>query len=255
MLTHPTLEKLDQLRFSGMAGALREQLERGDSDRLDFMERLGLLVDREAASRYNARIKTRLRRARLRQQACIEDIDYRRGRGLDRRFILHLATCDWIRQKQNVVVTGPTGVGKSYLACALAHKACLEGFTVRYFRLPRLLEDLTISRGDGSYLKLLQQLARFQVLVLDDWGLMPLTTPQQQDLLELLDDRHQVRSTIATSQMPVKHWHEAMDNPTLADAILDRLVHNAHRIELTGGSMRKHLYTVSSVQQETGAAS
>ena len=255
MLTHPTLEKLDQLRFSGMASALREQLERGDGDRLDFMERLGLLVDREAASRYNARIKTRLRRARLRQQACIEDLEYRSGRGLDRRFILHLAGCDWIRQKQNVVVIGPTGVGKSYLACALAHKACLEGFTVRYFRLPRLLEDLAISRGDGSYLKLLQQMARFQVLVLDDWGLMPLTTTQQQDLLELLDDRHQMRSTIATSQMPVKHWHEAMNNPTLADAILDRLVHNAHRIELAGGSMRKHLYTVSSVRQESGKTS
>lgn len=255
MLTHPTLEKLDQLRFKGMASALREQLERSDSDRLDFMERLGLLVDREAAFRYNERLKSRLRRAHLRQQACIEDLDYRSGRGLDKRLVLHLAGCDWIRKHQNVVITGATGVGKSFLGCALAHKACLEGFTVRYFRLPRLLEDLAISRGDGRYLKLLKQMSRFEVLVLDDWGLMPLTTPQQQDLLELLDDRHQVRSTIATSQLPVKNWHEAMDNATLADAILDRLVHNAHRIALAGGSMRKHLSTVSSLRHESGAAS
>lgn len=241
MLTHPTLEKLEQLRLAGMAAALRQQLAEPGASELDFMERLGLLVDREEVSRHNARVKSRLRRAKLRQTACMEDLDYRKGRGLDRRFMLALTSCDWIRHRQNVVITGPTGVGKSYVACALAHKACLEGFSARYYRLPRLLEDLAIAHGDGSYMKLLRQIARIQVLVLDDWGLTKLTTAQQQHLLELFDDRHRVSSTVATSQLPVAHWHETMDNPTLADAILDRLIHNAHRIELTGESMRKQL--------------
>ena len=241
MLTHATLDKLEQLRFVGMASALRDQLAQPDSARLDFMERLGLLVDREASVRESARLKARLRRAHLRQQACVEDLDYRTERGLDHRLMLHLAGCDWVRCHQNIIVTGPTGVGKSFVACAFAHKACLEGFTARYHRLPRLLEDLALARGDGRYLKLLHTLSRLDVLVLDDWGLTHLTSTQQEDLLELLDDRHQIRSTIATSQMPVRHWHEAMANPTLADAILDRLVHTAHHITLQGGSMRKHL--------------
>jgi DNA replication protein DnaC len=246
MLTHPTLHKLEQLRFTGMARALRDQLAQPESEQLDFLERLGLLVDREASVREDLRLKARLRRAQLRQQACVEDLDYRTGRGLDRQLMLHLAGCAWIRRHYNVVITGPTGVGKSFVACALAHKACLEGFTARYHRLPRLLEDLAIARGDGRYLKVLKQLARVDVLVLDDWGLTRLTASQQQDLLELLDDRHQRRSTIATSQLPVGHWHEAMANPTLADAILDRLIHNAHRIDLAGGSMRQHLSDVAS---------
>ncbi len=176
--------------------------------------------------RQSNRIKSRLRRARLRQSACLEDLDYRRGRGLDRRFTLALAGCDWVRRHQNVVINGPTGIGKSYVACALAHKACQEGFSVRYYRLPRLLQDLATSQGDARYIKVLQQLARVQVLVLDDWGLTKLTTSQQQHLLELFDDRHRTRSTIATSQLPVEHWHEAMNNPTLAGAILDRLIHS-----------------------------
>ena len=246
MLTHPTLEKLETLRFAGMASALREQLAQPDIDQLDFMERLGLLVDREEVVRHNVRLKSRLRRAQLRQPACMEDLDYRTGRRLDRRLMLALASCDWVRRHQNVVITGPTGVGKSYVACALAHKACLEGFSVRYHRLPRLLEDLAIAHGDGRYLKLLQQMARVHVLLLDDWGLTQLTTSQQQHLLELLDDRHRRSSTVATSQLPVGHWHEAMDNPTLADAILDRLIHNAHRIELTGDSMRKSMSELQS---------
>ena len=177
MLTHPTLEKLETLRFAGMASALREQLADPDCDQMDFMERLGLLVDREEVVRQDQRLKSRLRRARLRQTACMEDMDYRRSRGLDRRFILSLASCDWVRRHQNVVVTGPTGVGKSYVACALAHKACLEGFTARYYRLPRLLEDLAIAHGDGRYMKVLQQMARVHVLVLDDWGLTKLALP------------------------------------------------------------------------------
>lgn len=239
MLTHPTLDKLDRLRFGGMAAALREQLGSPGIERLDFLERLGLLIDRELTDREDRRVTSRLRRASLRQQASVEDIDFKVRRGLDRQLVFNLAACEWVRQNQNVVITGPTGVGKSYLACALAHKACLCGHSALYHRLPRLLEDLEIARGDGRYLKLLKTLSKTDVLVLDDWGLARLTPVQQRDLLELLDDRHKVRSTIATSQLPLSAWHEAMADPTLADAILDRLIHNAHRIELKGDSMRK----------------
>ena len=239
MLTHPTLEKLDQLRFAGMAAALREQMESPEAEKLDFLERLGLLIDREFTQREDRRVSGRLRRASLRQQASIEDVDFKSRRGLDKQLLLSLASCDWVRHSQNVVVTGPTGVGKSFVACALAHKACLHGHSALYHRLPRLLEDLEIARGDGRYLKLLKTLSKTDVLVLDDWGLTRLTPVQQRDLLELLDDRHQRKSTIATSQLPLASWHEAMVDPTLADAILDRLIHNAHRIELKGDSMRK----------------
>jgi DNA replication protein DnaC len=241
MLTHPTLDKLEAMRFTGMAKALRDQMQTPEVDKMGFLERLGLLVDREMTEREDRRLKSRLRRAGLKQQAVMEDLDYRTGRSLDQGLMLKLASCDWVRAHHNIVITGPTGAGKSFIACALAHKACLEGFGARYERLSRLLERVEISRGDGSYLKLLKQLARVDVLVLDDWGLAQLKSSQQRDLLELLDDRHQARSTIATSQLPVSSWHEAMTNPTLADAILDRLVHNAYRIELKGESMRKQL--------------
>jgi DNA replication protein DnaC len=249
MLDHPTLHKLEDLRLSGMARALREQMDTPDVDTLSFEERLGLLVDREATDREDRRLKTRLRKATLRQTASLEDLDYRTGRGLDKRLMLHLAACDWVRRHQNIVVTGPTGVGKSFVACALAHKACLEGYGVLYHRLPRIVEDLQLSRGDGRYIKLLKTLSRIDVLVLDDWGLARLTAAQQRDLLELLDDRHERRSTIVTSQLPVDHWHEAMADPTLADAILDRLVHNAHHITLQGESMRKQLAETNEVGQ------
>lgn len=241
MLNHPTLEKLERLRFFGMAGALREQRDSPQSQQLSFEERLGLLVDREMTDREDRRLQSRLRRAKLRQQACMEDLDYRVPRGLDKALLLRLSSCDWVRRHHNVIVTGATGVGKSFIACALAHKACLQGFGALYHRLPRLLEELELARGDGRYLKLLRQLSKVEVLVLDDWGLTKLTGSQQRDLLELLDDRHQQRSTVATSQLPLSAWHKAMANPTLADAILDRLIHNAHRIELKGESMRKHL--------------
>jgi DNA replication protein DnaC len=241
MLTHPTLEKLEQLRFHGMAGALREQRQTPEINQLSFEERLGLLVDRELTDREDRRLKSRLRRAKLRQQAAMEDLDYAAPRGLDKALLQHLATCEWVRRHHNVIVTGATGVGKSFIACALAHKACLLGFGAYYHRLPRLLEELDLARGDGRYLKLLRQLSKVDVLVLDDWGLIRLTGAQQRDLLELLDDRHQERSTIATSQLPLGNWHETMANPTLADAILDRLIHNAHRIELKGESMRKQM--------------
>lgn len=241
MLTHPTLEKLEQLRFTGMAQALRDQIQTPDLGEMSFLERLGLLVDREMTVREDKRLQRRLKRAKLRQQASMEDLDYRAARGLDKRLMLKLAACDWVRAHHNIVITGATGVGKSFVACALAHKACLEGFSVLYGRLSRLLEDIELSRGDGRYLKLLKKLSRIEVLVLDDWGLARLTALQQRDLLELLDDRHHTRSTIATSQLPVSSWHETMADPTLADALLDRLVHNAYRIELRGDSMRKQL--------------
>ncbi len=234
-----------------MAKALRQQMEDPGAEKMQFLQRLGLLIDREMTEREDRQLKSRLRRAKLRQNACIEDIDYRMGRGLDRMFIQHLGSCDWVRRHHNVVITGATGVGKSFIACALAHRACLEGFGATYHRLPRLLEDLEIARGDGRYLKLLRQLSKVDVLLLDDWGLTRLTAHQQRDLLELLDDRHQARSTIATSQLPLEHWHEAMADPTLADAILDRLIHNAHKINLNGESMRK---TLSDLNQTTEIA-
>jgi DNA replication protein DnaC len=245
MLTHSTLDRLEELRLVGMARALREQMNTPDIDGLDFLERLGLLVEREWTEKENRRLESRLRRASLREQATMEDLDYRggrvgdRGSPLDRQLMNQLASCDWVRRHHNVVITGPTGVGKSYLACALAHKACLYGYSARYHRLSRLLEDVAIARGDGRYLKLLKTLSKVDVLVIDDWGLAQLTEVQQRDLLELLDDRYGARSTIATSQLPVANWHEAMANPTLADAVMDRLVHNAYRIELRGDSMRR----------------
>ena len=239
MLSTATIERLDDLRLSGMAQALRDQLQMPGIDELGFDERLGLLVDREASMRADRQLGRRLKHATLRQSASMADLDYRRTRGLDKRQMLALAGCEWIRKHQNIVVTGATGVGKSYVACALAHSACLEGYSAQYWRLPRLVEDLQLARADGRYLRVLKQLARVDLLVLDDWGLARLSSPQQSDILELLDDRHQSRSTIVTSQLPVDHWHEMMADPTLADAILDRLVHNAHHLKLKGESMRK----------------
>ena len=239
MLNTPTLDGLEALGLTGMATALREQLALGDLEHLGFDDRLGLMVEREMTERADRRLKRRLKQAHLRQSASVADIDYRSKRGLDKRLVLSLASCQWVRQHQNLIVTGATGVGKSYIACAFAHTACLEGFTVVYHRLPRLLEELQLSRGDGRYLKLTRQLSHVDVLLLDDWGLTHLSTPQQSDLLEVIDERHQHRSTIITSQLPVDNWHQTMTDPTLADAIVDRLVHNAHRITLKGESMRK----------------
>lgn len=239
MLNHPTIDRLNELALAGMARALAEQLKMPDIEQLTFEERLGLLVDREITERAGRRLTRRLKAAHLRQSACLADIDYRRTRGIDKKLMLSLGACDWVRRHRNIIVTGATGVGKSFIACALAHTACLEGYSTHYHRLPRLVEDLQISRGDGRYLKLLKQLARVDVLLLDDWGLAQLTAAQQRDILELLDDRHDRQSTIVTSQLPVENWHQSMADPTLADAILDRLVHNAHHIKLKGESMRK----------------
>ena len=239
MLTHPTLDKLRTLKCTGMAAALSEQMTLPDIDTLTFEERLGLLVDRELTERNNRRTSNRLRRARLKHQATIENIDYRHPRGLDKALMQSLATCQWVSDRLNILITGPTGVGKTWLACALAHSACRQGHTALYLRLPRLLQDLNIAKGDGRYPKLINTLARTQLLILDDWGLVKLTTEQRRDLLEILEDRHGARSTLATSQLPVEKWHAMIGDPTLADAILDRLVHNAYKINLKGESMRK----------------
>jgi DNA replication protein DnaC len=239
MLTHPTLAKLQHLKFTGMAAALAEQMQMPDIEELAFEERLGLLVDRELTERENRRLSSRLRRARLKHNAALEDIDYRHPRGLDKSLIQSLATCQWVKEHLNILITGPTGVGKTWIACALAQKACREGYTAGYLRLPRLLQEMAIAKGDGRYPKLLATLAKTDVLVLDDWGLAKLTGEQRRDLLEILEDRHATRSTLATSQLPIETWHDIIGDPTLADAILDRLVHNAYRINLKGASMRK----------------
>jgi len=239
MLRHPTLDKIEQLRLFGMAKALREQFQNQAATTLSFEERLGLLVDREMSERENKRLVTRLRTAKLRVSAAIEDIDYRQPRGLDKSLVLSLASNQWITEHHNLLIIGPTGVGKSYLACALSHKACRDGHVVLYQRLPRLLEELALSHHDGRYRKLMKSLLKADLLVLDDFGLAPLTTEQQRDLLEIIEDRYDRRSTLVTSQLPVKHWHDILADPTLADAILDRLVHNAYKIELKGESMRK----------------
>ena len=239
MLLNPTLEKLQALKLTGMTQALQEQLSSPGIEELSFEERLGLLIDRESTERDNRRLKTRLRNARLRQNACMEDIDYRHPRGLKRDHMQQLLSSRWLKEHQNIIITGPTGVGKTWLACALAQKACRDGYSVLYQRLPRLLQDLNLARADGRYMKLMTGLAKTDLLVLDDWGLSPLSESQRRDLLEILEDRHNRKSTLVTSQMPVDHWHELIGDPTLADAILDRLIHNAHRVPLKGESLRK----------------
>jgi DNA replication protein DnaC len=246
MLKHPTLDGLQTLKLTGMAAALADQMATPDIDELAFEERLGLLVDREITERENRRLTSRLRRARLRHVAALEDIDYRNPRGLDKGLIQSLATCQWAKEHLNILITGPTGVGKTWLACALAHKACREGYTVMYLRLARLLGDMVIAKGDGRYPKLLATLAKVDVLLLDDWGLMKLNAENRRDLLEVLEDRHGRRSTIATSQLPIEEWHAVIGDPTLADAILDRLVHNAYKINLRGESMRKRQVKLTS---------
>ena len=239
MLTNPTLEKLQELRLTAMQSAYREQLEGTEYQDLTFDERLGFIVDREHTERHNRRLKTRLRKAKLRLSATLEDIDYRAKRGLDKRLMLSLATCDWIRQHHNTIITGPTGAGKTYLACALGHIACREGFTVQYHRAPRLFSELARAKGDGRYPKLLGALAKTDLLILDDWATALLTDEQRRDLFEITEDRYDRRATLIAAQMPLEHWHESIGDPTLADAILDRLIHNAHTITLKGESMRK----------------
>jgi len=245
MLTHPIMDKLQAMKFYGMHKAFEEQLQMADLEKLSFEERFGLLVDREMTERDERRLNTRLKKAKLRHQACIEDIDFSQSRGLDKQLILSLSSCDWLKAHYNVFVLGPTGVGKSYLACALAQKACRQGYSALYLRLPKLLSDLSLAKGDGRYGKLMAGFARTDLLVLDDWGLTKLNREQRRDFLEIIEDRYDLHSTIITSQLPVSHWHEIIDDPTLADAILDRLVHNAYQINLKGESMRKKKRTLT----------
>jgi DNA replication protein DnaC len=240
MLTHPILTKLQELKFCGMYKALTEQMQQGDIESFDFYDRLGFLVDREMSERESRKLKNRLSKAKLKQPAALEDIDYTSARGLDKSLIRQLASCAWIKEKRNILIVGATGTGKTYLGCAFAHKSCLEGYTARYLRLPRLLAGLAIYRGDGSYDKYMHEITKANVLIIDDFGLTPMSPEQLRDLLEIVDDRHDRGSTIVTSQLPIKLWHEAIGDTTLADAILDRLIHNSYRLELKGESMRKN---------------
>lgn len=240
MLTAPTLEKLQHLKLDAMAHAWSEQQQHADMMGLAFDERFGLLVDAEWLARENKRLARALKDAKLKlPHACVEAIDYPARRELDKAVIRQLATCRWVQEHQNVVIVGATGVGKSFIACALAVQACRKGFRAYYRRAPRLFHDLALARADGTYVRVLSKLARVDVLLLDDWGLAPLADPERRDLLEVFEDRYGDRSTIITSQLPPAQWHDYLADAMLADAICDRVLHNAHRIVLKGPSRRK----------------
>ena len=239
MLTHPLLEQLQKMRLTGMHKALQEQMQMDACQSMTFEERLGLMLDREVTERENRRLQTLLRKAKLHQQAAIEDLDHHTPRSLDRQLMTRLRSMQWVRERLNLLISGPTGVGKSWIACALGNKACREGLSTRYFRLSRLFQALQLARADGTWTKLLRELARTDLLILDDWGLTPIQDEQRRDLLEIMDDRFNAKSTLIASQLPIDHWHDYIGDSTLADAILDRLVHNAYRLQLSGESMRK----------------
>lgn len=239
MLNSPTTDKLIELKLTGMFKALKQQAEMPELTKLSFEERLGLLVDAEYSERQTEQLTKRLKAARLRHAACVEDLDFQQTRGLDRRLVGQLASCNWVKEGLNVLVTGKTGVGKTYLACALAHKACRLGYTCLYIRAPRFFQDLTVSRIKGNYTQFLGRLSKFDLLVLDDFALVPVTEEQSRDLLEVTDDRCGKSSLIVAAQMPVDNWHQTFANKTLADAILDRVVHQSYKLALEGESKRK----------------
>jgi DNA replication protein DnaC len=238
MLTQQTLEKLNTMKLFGLVQALEQQLASKESARLSFEERLSLLVDSEWNYREQRKLKRRLDAAKLRYQASLEDVDFKHPRGLDRQQVFSLGNCGWIRSRHNLVITGPTGIGKSYLACAFVERACRRGMTAGYVRLPRLLQQLAVARGDGSYARILARLAKFELLAIDDWLLAPLRDPERRDLMEVVEDRSERASTLIASQPLSKDWHAAIGDPNLADAICDRLLHNAHRMDLKGPSIR-----------------
>ena len=239
MLTHPTLDQLHQLGLYGMAKAFTEAETSDEAAALGHPEWLALLIDREVAYRHDRKLTARLRYARLRQHALVEDVDYRAARGLDRALFQKLVIGGWIDAHDSLIISGPTGVGKSWLACALGHKACRDNRSVLYQRIPKLFGDLALARGDGRYARIIRALGGVQLLILDDWGLEPLDAQARHDLLEILEERYGRRSTIITSQLPVESWHAVIGDPTYADAILDRLVHNAQRLNLSGDSLRR----------------
>jgi len=241
MLNQQTINKLHELRLTGMAEAFADQINQPDLDRLSFEERFGLLVDRQWTWKENNRMERYLKNARMKLNACVEDIDYKTPRGIDQSVVMSLISCDWVKRRHNVIITGPTGAGKTFLACALTNKACREGYRAFYIRAPKFAYQMTMARGDGSYGKTLNKLAKTHVLVIDDLGIAPMTDAERRDLLEVIEERHGHASTIVTSQLPVDHWHQQIGDPTIADAILDRLIHNAHKINLSmkGGSLRK----------------
>lgn len=239
MLKHPTIDRLRDLGLAGMCHSLQELANNPDAKSLDHLEWLGILLEHEATLRQQKRFELRARAAKLRHQASIEDIDFHTPRALGRKLFLTLASCNWIRDNRNCLFSGPSGIGKSWLACALGFQACRENFSVLYQRLPRLFATLALARGDGQYTKIMRQLARIKLLIIDDWGPEPMLPEQQRDLLEIVEDRYNRGSLIITSQLPVDRWHELIANPTLADAILDRIIHNAYRFDLAGESMRK----------------
>jgi DNA replication protein DnaC len=239
MLNEQTIQKLYAMKLIGMAEGMKRQMET-NMDSLSFEERFAMLVDAQHLHQENKRMKRLMKSARLKLQASLEDIDYRTPRGLDKSVMMSLGSCDWIRKRRNIIITGPTGTGKTYIACALAHKGCREGYGSLYVRCPKLYYSLSMAKADGSYARAAAKLAKTPVLILDDFGLAAMTDSERRDLLEIIDDRHESSSTIITSQLPVEHWHEVIGDPTIADAILDRLVHNAHKIKLTGkDSMRR----------------
>lgn len=240
-----TMDKLDSMKLYGMSDGLKEQIASSAYKDLSFEERFSMLVDKEMVCRDNRKLQMLLRKAHLRYpNACIEDINFRIKRGIIKQVILKLAQNEWIRNKQNIIITGSTGVGKSYIACAFGNNACRLGISSYYVRLPRLLKDFEIARTDGRYIKLLQRLSRVKLLIVDDWGLSSLSDVERRDFLEITEDRHNVRSTIICGQLPIDKWHDVIGDPTIADAICDRLIHNAHKINLKGESMRKALSNI-----------
>lgn len=240
MLYEQTVSKMLAMKLNGMAEALEEQRRTADMGQMSFEDRLAMLIERQWLWKENRSLTTRLKYAKLKQPACLEDIDYRQHRGLQRNAIEHLAGCDWVKYSQNCIITGPTGVGKTYLACALAQKACRDGYRTLYFYAPKLFRAISVAQVDGSLPGLLKKISKAKLLVVDDWGLEKATPAQYRDFLEILDDRHSEASMLMTSQFPPTRWHELIGDATVADAILDRLIHSAHRIDLKGESMRKN---------------